>query len=147
LQGRVEQEHSNNCSDNDNNDTIIVETGNSTNSSNISTAAASVPPADLLNLSQRLAGTYNDSIIATRNREDARNGVNVEDNRRKQKENALGDQRLKTRRFGSGHLYAEGQCAMGLDMSACEKRKKSAAGETARRISTYSHQGYGNQTV
>jgi hypothetical protein len=30
-QGRVEQEHSNNCGDNDNNDTITVETGNCTN--------------------------------------------------------------------------------------------------------------------
>jgi hypothetical protein len=115
--GCVEQDHSNNCGDNDNNDTIIVETGNSTNSSNISTAAgASVPPADLLNLSQGLAGTLIDSIIETRNREDARNGVNVEENRRKRKEKALEDQRLKTRRFGSGHLYAEGQCAMGPDV-------------------------------
>jgi hypothetical protein len=52
-----------------------------------------------LNLFQGLAGTFIDSIIETRNREDARNGVNFEENRRKRKEKALEDQRLKTRRF------------------------------------------------
>jgi hypothetical protein len=32
-------------------------------------------------------------------------------------------------------------------VSACENRKESAAGEKAKRISTSSQQGYGNQTA
>jgi hypothetical protein len=112
MAGCVEQEHSNTCGDNNKNDTIIVETRNSTNSSSISRAAALVPPADLLNLSQGLTGTLIDSILETRNREDARNGVNFEENRKKRKEKELEDQRLETRRFGSENLYAAGQCAM-----------------------------------
>jgi hypothetical protein len=46
--GCVEQDHSNNCGDNDNNDTIIVETGNSTNSSCIGSTSRSVEPLSRL---------------------------------------------------------------------------------------------------
>jgi hypothetical protein len=116
-QGRIERdEHGNHCDDNDISidDFVLAETGNSINDSN-NVTVASVPP-DLLNLSQGLAGTLIDSIIETRNREDARNGVNVEENRRKRKEKALDDQRLKARRFGSGNLYSEGKCAVGIDV-------------------------------
>jgi hypothetical protein len=101
------------CQGADNNDGTMEET--SGNSKNNELTVPSVPP-DLLNLSHGYAGTLIDSIIETRNRNDARNGVNVEENRRKRKEKALENQRLKTRRFGSGNLYAEGQCAMGKDV-------------------------------
>jgi hypothetical protein len=102
-QGCLEQDrHGNHCDDNNINidDYILAETGNNINNSN-NVTVPSVPP-DLLNLSQELAGTIIDSIIETRNREHPRNGVNVEENRRKQKEKALEDQRLKARRFWFG---------------------------------------------
>ena len=105
------------CGAEDNNhDDTTATAGNSTHESNSNVlTVASVPP-NLLNLSQGYAGTLIDSIIETRNRNDARNGVSVEENRRKRKQKALENQRLKTRRFGSGNLYAEGQCAMGTDV-------------------------------
>jgi hypothetical protein len=113
-QGCLERDkHGNDCDDNDINidNFILAETGNSINNSN-NVTIASVPP-DLLNLSQGLTGSLIHSIIETRNRDDARNGVNVEKNQRKRKEKAFEDQRLKARRFGSGHLHSEGNCAVG----------------------------------
>ena len=47
-----------------------------------------VSPPSELNLTEGLAGTLIDQILQTRNRSDARNGVNIEEQHRKQVQSA-----------------------------------------------------------
>ena len=65
-------------------------------------------PAAELNLSQGLAGSLIDTILETRIREDARNGVNREENRRKRVETALEVISAKKKRYSAGlHVSAQ----------------------------------------
>ena len=65
-------------------------------------------PAAELNLSQGLAGSLIDSILETRIRDDARNGVNREENRRKRVETALDVINAKKKRYSAGlHVSAQ----------------------------------------
>ena len=65
-------------------------------------------PAAELNLSKGLAGSLIDSILETRIRDDARNGVNREENRRKRVETALDIINAKKKRYSAGlHVSAQ----------------------------------------
>ena len=64
-----------------------------------------------LNLSRGLAGTLIDVIVETRMRDDARNGVNLEEIRRKQIQTAL-DALEKGKRITAGNLVASGSHAL-----------------------------------
>ncbi|KAI2504990.1 hypothetical protein MHU86_9433 [Fragilaria crotonensis] len=66
--------------------------------------------ASELNLSQGMAGMLIDEIVEMRMRDDARNGVNLEDTRRKQIQTAL-DAIQKGKRITAGNLVASGSHA------------------------------------
>ena len=57
---------------------------------------------NLLNLSKGLAGSLIDTIIETRARDDARNGINLEENRRKRVETAKQVIAAKKKRYTAG---------------------------------------------
>ncbi|KAI2493466.1 hypothetical protein MHU86_21084 [Fragilaria crotonensis] len=60
-----------------------------------------------LNLSQGLSGKYMDTILESRIREDARNGVNLEENRQKRIDSAEENINSKKKRYTAG-LHASG---------------------------------------
>jgi hypothetical protein len=63
---------------------------------------------ELLNLSKGLAGSLIDEILETRARDDARNGVNLEENRRKRVETAKQIISEKKKKYSSGlHVAAQ----------------------------------------
>jgi hypothetical protein len=68
-----------------------------------------------LNLSQGLAGILMDIIVETRMRDDARNGVNLEEIRRKQRQTAL-DAIDAGKRITAGLLAASGSHGLGTDV-------------------------------
>ena len=70
-------------------------------------------PPDRLNLLEGLAGTLMDSLMETRVRADARNGVNLEQNRLKRKETALKVIASKNKRYSAGLHVSAGQYSLG----------------------------------
>ena len=72
--------------------------------------------AEQLNLSQGLAGSLIDTILETRIREDARNGVNHEDNRRKRAQTALDVINAKKKRYTAGLLVTAKKYMLGPDV-------------------------------
>jgi hypothetical protein len=73
---------------------------------------------DLLNLSQGLSCTLINSIIESKTRSDARNGVNAEEIRLKRKESALESIRLRKKRYSAGGHVAAGRWKLGPDLLA-----------------------------
>jgi hypothetical protein len=77
-----------------------------------------------LNLSRGLAGTLIDTILETRLREDARNGVNREEIRRKKKQSAIEAINAGKKRYSAG-LHATAQRYMlGPDVLDVQEEKK-----------------------
>ena len=71
-------------------------------------AAEGSQVVQLLNLSKGLSGSLIDEILETRARDDARNGINLEENRRKRVETAKQIIGTKTKRYSSGlHVAAQ----------------------------------------
>ncbi len=103
----------------DNNNAVDHQSQSTTSrTSNVSFAnllllAPAVIPPDLLNLSEGLAGTLMDSLMETRVRADARNGVNLEQNRLKRKETALEAIASKNKRYSAGLHVSAGQYSLG----------------------------------
>jgi hypothetical protein len=69
-----------------------------------------------LKFSQGLSGKLMDSILETRIREHARNGVNLEDNRRKRVQTAVDAINSKKKRYTAGLHASAGQFALGPDV-------------------------------
>ncbi|KAI2506247.1 hypothetical protein MHU86_8182 [Fragilaria crotonensis] len=91
---------------------------NTTGASNIeqsATSPTSLAITEKLNLSQGLAGSYIDAIVETRMRDDACNGVNLDEIRRKQKQSAI-DAMETGKRITAGRLVASGSHALGPDL-------------------------------
>jgi hypothetical protein len=82
---------------------------NTTSSSETADSASqSVSIAEQLNLSQGLAGTIMTSLLEYKVRDDARNGINFEENMRKRVETAQETIRARTKRYGAGlHVSAQ----------------------------------------
>ncbi len=76
-----------------------------------SSNATGVVATEKLNLAQGLAGTLIDSIVETRKRDDARNGVNLDEIRRKQVQTAQ-DALEASKRVTSGRLAACGSYSL-----------------------------------
>ena len=87
---------------------------NSTTASNIEQSTTS-PQALQSPLSQGLAGTLIDAIVETRMRDDACNGVSLEEVRRKQKRSAI-DAMETGKRVTTGCLVASGSHLLGTDV-------------------------------
>ncbi|KAI2505380.1 hypothetical protein MHU86_9086 [Fragilaria crotonensis] len=79
------------------------------------TSPASIAITQKLNLLQGLAGSYLDAIVETRMRDDACNGVNLDEIRRKQKQSAI-DAMETGIRVTAGRLVASGSHALGPDL-------------------------------
>lgn len=89
-----------------------------TGASNIeqsATSPTSLAITEKLNLSQGLAGTLIDSIVETRMRDDACNGVNLDEIRRKQRQSAI-DAMETGKRITADRLVASGSHALGPDL-------------------------------
>ena len=87
----------------------------SKNNEQSATSPTSIAIIDKLNLSHGLAGTLIDSIVETRMRDDARNGVNLEEIRNKQVQTAL-DAMETGKRVTAGRLVASGTFSLGTDV-------------------------------
>lgn len=83
----------------------------------------------LLNLSKGLSGSLIDDILETRARDDARNGVNLEENRRKRVETAKQIISAKTKKYSSGlHHVAANRWMTGPDvLNNLEEREQQQA--------------------
>ena len=80
---------------------------------------------DLLNLFQGLSCTLINSIIETKTRSDARNGVNAEEIRLNRKESALESSiRLKKKRYSAGGHVAARRWRLGPDLLLAEIRER-----------------------
>jgi hypothetical protein len=75
-----------------------------------------VVAAEDLNLTRGLAGTLIDSIVELRMRDDARNGVNLEENRRKRKQTAELALNNSKKRYTAGIHVAAGRFLLGPDV-------------------------------
>jgi hypothetical protein len=79
-------------------------------------AGEGVVAAEDLNLTRGLAGTLIDSIVELRIRDDARNGVNLEENRRKRKQTAELALNNTKKRYTAGIHVAAGRFLLGPDV-------------------------------
>jgi hypothetical protein len=92
-------------------------------STTIAPAAATISPDDL-NLSKGVAGSLVDSIVEVRNRDDARNGNNLQENRRKTKQTAQ-DAIDAMKRYSAGLHVASGRYLLGpQELSAFQQKKR-----------------------
>jgi hypothetical protein len=81
-------------------------------------------PEQSLNLSQGLAGSLIDSIVAARIRDDARNGVNLEENRLKRVQNALEAIGSNKRRYTAGLHVSAGRFMLSTDVLENVRERK-----------------------
>ena len=86
-------------------------------------AAGIIASPDNLNLNHGLAGTLVDSIVEVRNRHDARNGINLEENRRKRVQTAL-DAINSNKRYTAGLHAASGRFLLGPQVLTNFREKK-----------------------
>ncbi len=91
-------------------------------STTIAPAAATISPDDL-NLSKGVAGSLVDSIVEVRNRDDARNGNNLQENRRKTKQTAQ-DAIDAMKRYSAGLHVASGRYLLGPQVLSAFQQKK-----------------------
>ena len=77
--------------------------------------ALTVQP-ELLNLSNGLAASLFDTLMDTKARNDARNGINREEVQRKRRETSLEDMRLRKKRYSAGLHVAAGKHRLGPDL-------------------------------
>jgi len=102
----------------------------------------------LLNLSKGLSGTLIDEILETRARDDARNGINIEEIRRKRVETAKQIIGSKTKKYSSGLHVAAQQWMTGPDVlddleerAAAGGRRFGASREEVARVPSSKEQG------
>jgi hypothetical protein len=81
-------------------------------------------PEQSLNLSKGLAGSLIDSIVAARIRDDARNGVNLEENRLKRVQNALEAIGSNKRRYTAGLHVSAGRFMLSTDVLENVRERK-----------------------
>jgi hypothetical protein len=107
LQLQKEHEHSSN-GDNDN--TIL------SSSETAVSASQSALVAEQLNLSQGLAGTLMTSLLEYKVRDDARNGINFEENMQKRVETARETIKARTKRYSAGQHVAAKRYMLGPEV-------------------------------
>jgi hypothetical protein len=85
----------------------------STSNSNTELSGTTAIAPDVLNFNAGKSGTLTDQVVAYRNREDARNGVNLEEQARRRKETAQQAINDHKKRYTAGLHVASGQVLLG----------------------------------
>ena len=105
----------------------LTSTSNLQTEANNNQPASSIPPSGL-NLSQGITGTLVDQVVQYRNREDARNGINLDKLARQRKETVL-MAIASNKRYTSGLHVAAGRYLLGPEVVDDQLKRKRHAEE------------------